>query len=194
MRYWVFWCLYIGSQNRQSWKRAWCGKKEGMTPHHRSLKSFGETLIAEVWVPKVPLKLIYFIFCNSIMIMNSNETLTTVLRRGAFCLFNFYCLNCFAKRYSIFIWASSCENLFMPYANNSRRRLASAQFDQCLYCLLLREIYIISSFYIWNFKTPARFCSWAGQFESYQLETLKTGFLMTRLIWCVFKFSWRWFC
>ena len=64
------------------------------------------------------------------------------------------------------IWATSWENLFMQYASNKDedqpvhpRSLISALVVHCLDS--------ISSFYIWNFKPLASFCSCAGRFESY---------------------------
>ena len=76
------------------------------------------------------------------------------------------------------IWATSWENLFMPYANNKG---ASAQSDQSLCCSLPR-LYNTSACCSRNFKTLASLWSGAGWFESYLFETPKTGFLMTWLI------------
>ena len=70
----------------------------------------------------------------------------------------------------------------LTYANNKgtdqpahARSLISAFIVCCLDS-------IISSFYIRNFKSLASFCDCAGWFESYLVENLKTGFLMTWLI------------
>ena len=61
------------------------------------------------------------------------------------------------------VWATSWQNLLLPYANNRGA-------DQCN----------TSICYSRNFKTLASLCSWAGRFESYLWsQTPKTGFLMT---------------
>ena len=58
----------------------------------------------------------------------------------------------------------SWENQFLPYTNNKAAdqpaRMISTFVIRCLDS-------ITSSFYIWNFKPLASFCSWAGRFESY---------------------------
>ena len=66
------------------------------------------------------------------------------------------------------IWATSWENLFMPYENNKGA-------DQHLFCLLPR-VYNIFSFYVRNFKPLASFCGCAGWFESCLFEYPKDRF------------------
>ena len=74
------------------------------------------------------------------------------------------------------IWASSWENLFMPYRNNkgadqpAHLRSLISTFVVC--CLDS----IISSFYIWYFKPLASLCSWAGQFVSYLVTSPEDRF------------------
>ena len=69
-------------------------------------------------------------------------------------------LNCYLSRLS---WATSWENLFMPYANNKdadqpahQRSLISVFVSRCL-----------DSITPLNFKPLASLFSWAGWFESY---------------------------
>ena len=71
-------------------------------------------------------------------------------------------------------WATSWENLFMPYANNKGAD-QPAQSNQRLCCSLPR-LYNILSFYIRNFKPLASFCGCAGPFESYVVENPKDRF------------------
>ena len=73
-------------------------------------------------------------------------------------------------------WATSWENLFMPYANNNGadqpahpRSVISAFVVRCL-------DNIISSFYIRNLKPLSSFCSWAGRFESDSFTNSKDRF------------------
>ena len=63
-----------------------------------------------------------------------------------------------------FIWAGPWENVSYVICKQQRRRsnCASAQSDQHLCCLLLRQ-YNISRFYSRNFKTLASFCGCAGR-------------------------------
>ena len=67
-----------------------------------------------------------------------------------------------------------------------RSACASAQSVQHLYCSLLRQYNIYTS-YIQNLKTLASFCNWAGRFESCLVATPKTGFLMM----CSIDTSWE---
>ena len=71
------------------------------------------------------------------------------------------------------IWATSWENLFMQYANNKGadqpahpRSLISTFVVRCLDS-------IVSSCYIWNFKTLASLCLWADWFESNLVANLE---------------------
>ena len=73
----------------------------------------------------------------------------------------------FSPPYKCFIWATSWETLFMPYANNKgadqpahQRSLISAFVVCCL------DKYNTSTCCGQNFKTLANLISWAGQFES----------------------------
>ena len=54
-----------------------------------------------------------------------------------------------------------------------RSACASAQSDQCLYCLLPGK-YNTSTCYIRNFKNLASLCNWAGQFKSYPVANSQT--------------------
>ena len=83
------------------------------------------------------------------------------------------------------IWATSWENLFMPYANNKgadqtarMRSLISTFVVRCLNSILsLVSISEISSLYLASVAAQVGLCfTW--------LQTPKTGFLVTRLI-CV---------
>ena len=74
------------------------------------------------------------------------------------------------------IWATSWENLFMPYANNKGadqfahpRSLISTFVVHC-------HVSVVSSFYIRNFKPLATFCGCAGRFESYLVENPEDRF------------------
>ena len=97
------------------------------------------------------------------------------------------------KLYSIHIWATSWENLFMPYANNKNadqpahrrsqlahpRSLISPFVVHCLdSIILLVSISEIGSLYLASVAVQAGLSlPWS--------QTLKTGFLMRRLIWYV---------
>ena len=72
-----------------------------------------------------------------------------------------------------------------------RRKSActSAQSDQRL-CFSLPRQCNISSFYMQNLKPPASLCSWEGQFESYWLQTPKTGFSWHGSNWSSQSISW----
>ena len=63
------------------------------------------------------------------------------------------------------IWATSWENLFMPYMNNKG---ADQPAHPC--SLISTFVVCISSFCIGNFMTLASFFSWADRFESYLVE------------------------
>ena len=70
---------------------------------------------------------------------------------------------------SRYIWATSWENLFMPFANNKGadqpahpRSLISAFVVRCI-----DSIIPLSSFYTRNFKPLPSFCDCADRFESY---------------------------
>ena len=74
------------------------------------------------------------------------------------------------------VWASSWENLFIPYANNRRRSAyAFAQSIQRLCCSLPRQ-YNTSCFYIRNFKPLPNFCGCAGRLESTLVENPEDRF------------------
>ena len=82
-------------------------------------------------------------------------------------------------------WATSWENLFMPYANNKgadqpahMRSLISAFVVCCLYSIIsLVSITEISSLYLASVAAQASLClTWS--------KTPKTGFLMMRLNYC----------
>ena len=82
------------------------------------------------------------------------------------------------------IWATSLENLFMPYANNEGadqpahlRSLISAIVAHCLDSIIsLVSISEISSLYLASVAEQASLgLTW--------LQTPKTGFLLTRLLW-----------
>ena len=67
------------------------------------------------------------------------------------------------------IWATSWENLFLPYANNKGtdqpahlRSLISAFVIRCLDSIISVEL-----FYMQNLELLASLCSWADWFESY---------------------------
>ena len=60
------------------------------------------------------------------------------------------------------IWATSWENLFMPYGNNKGT-------DQPAHLCSLISTFVIcntSTCYSWNFKTLVSLISWAGRLES----------------------------
>ena len=57
------------------------------------------------------------------------------------------------------------------WTTRDRSACASAQSDQRLCCLLLRQYNICC--YVWNFKTLASFCSRPGWFESYLVSNLQ---------------------
>ena len=83
------------------------------------------------------------------------------------------------------IWATSQENLFMPYANNkgadqpAHPRILISDFvvrclDNIIHLVLISEI---SSFYLFSVAAQAGLgLPWS--------QTQKTGFLVTWLIWC----------
>ena len=58
------------------------------------------------------------------------------------------------------IWALSCENLFLPYANNK----GADRSDQHLCCSLLSIIPVLAISEISRLQLAS---SWAAQFESY---------------------------
>ena len=66
------------------------------------------------------------------------------------------------------IWATSWENLFLPYVNNKGTDQA-AQPHSLISAFVVRclDLYNTSTCYIENFKTLASFCRCAGRFESY---------------------------
>ena len=84
------------------------------------------------------------------------------------CIFAF----CLCPHFMFFLWGNEMNDIMRKLVlaickqQRCRSACASAQSDQHLYCLLLRQ-YNTSSFYIQIFKTLACLCSWAGQFESY---------------------------
>ena len=85
-------------------------------------------------------------------------------------------------------WATSWENLFMPYANNKDedhpahpRSLISAFAVRFLDSII--HILVKSQ----NFKTLASLCTWAGRSESYLVANHRTGFLVMWLKW-----KWPW--
>ena len=77
-------------------------------------------------------------------------------------------------------WATSWQNLLLPYANNtSADQPASAQSDQRLCFRCLDSIINTSSCYSRTVKILASLISWAGRFESYLVGNHRTGFLVT---------------
>ena len=75
-----------------------------------------------------------------------------------------------------YVWATSWENLFLPYANNKDadqpthlRSLISAFVVRCLDSIL--PLLIIA-----QISRLACFCSWAGRFESYLVTNLEDRF------------------
>ena len=93
------------------------------------------------------------------------------------------------------IWATSWENLFMPYANNKGadqpaylRSLIRAFFVHCLDSIIpLDSISKISSPYLSSVAAQAGLClTWS--------KTPNTGFLMARLIFIQFSLSFSTFC
>ena len=71
-------------------------------------------------------------------------------------------------------WATSWENLFMPYVNN----ICTVWSASLLFPAWIVYLYLL---YSRNFKTLASLCTWADQFESYLVANPKTGFVVTWL-------------
>ena len=82
--------------------------------------------------------------------------------------------------------ATSRENLFMPYANNK-------DADQPVHPRSPISFFVISSFYIQNFKPLASLCSWADWFESYLVKNPEDRFSRVVAHWilsgCAYKFE-----
>ena len=111
---------------------------------------------------------------------------------AAFILFVFFvflffhaCFDCLELPWweQFVIWATSWENLFLPYANNKSadqpahpHSLISAFVVRCLGSLIpLVSISEVSSLYLASVAVQAGLClTWS--------ETPKTGFLVTRLL------------
>ena len=89
------------------------------------------------------------------------------------------------------IWATSRENLFMPYANNKGAdqpaHLISAFVVHCLGSII--PVLAISKI-SWHWL--ASFFNWAGQFESDLVETPKDRFSLDKAMWpgIVFRAVW----
>ena len=88
-------------------------------------------------------------------------------------------------------WATSWENLFMPYANNKgtdqpahQRSLISTFVVRCLDS-------IITTCYLQNFKTLASFWSWVGQFESYLVTNPEDRFSRDKAHQSIYLFTYR---
>ena len=86
------------------------------------------------------------------------------------------------------IWATSRENLFLPYAN-SKGADQLAQPGSLISAFVIRcldsTLYNICSFYMQNLKPLASLYSWVGDLSLTWSEIPKTDFLMTWLIWSV---------
>ena len=103
---------------------------------------------------------------------------------------NMYVLNTYNLNTHDIIWATSWENLFMPYANNKSadhpahsRSLISAFVVRCLDSIIsLVSIYEISSPY------QVSVAAYAGLSLTWS-QTSKTGFLVTRLIYGVWSLN-----
>ena len=82
--------------------------------------------------------------------------------------------------HSVSIWATSWENLFMPYANNKGSdqpmHLCSQHLCYLLPVISLVSKLVISSLYLASVDVQAGL-------SLIWLQTPKTGFLVTRLIW-----------
>ena len=63
-------------------------------------------------------------------------------------------------------WATSCENLFMPYAYNKDADQPVHPRSDHVFVIRCLDSIISLIFYIRNFKPLASLCSWAGRFES----------------------------
>ena len=79
-------------------------------------------------------------------------------------------------------WARSCENVSYAICEQQwcRSACASAQSDQHLCCSLLR-LYYMYTCYIQSFKILASFCSWAGWFEYYLVESPRSHIFAWRV-------------
>ena len=78
------------------------------------------------------------------------------------------CYNYPQTRISYFKWASSWENLFMPYASNKGAD-QPVHPHSLISAFVIRCLDSISRFYTRNFKPLASLCSWAGRYESNQV-------------------------